>query len=509
MSLEIKPYAERRRQPTIALVAGTPERLRYITNDGESEEGSPEMIWRKLAIRESYGVTVMDKGKERHRIRMGSPPIVVAAKRGSIRDLVRTCDARHWLGLRSTHGKYKQLAHDNGPIVRRLGVTADIEDAATGLFTFVEFLNSHGVRFNGSVAGAALSLFRTTLTEPLRLWAPPEALNALWPGRREYWHEPSLWYRMQYFDLKAAYPAALTERGIPTHWHRIDPEKWRTEPDGFSFARTFTPYDNPRPNPLPLRLRPGTRRESISWATGAFSGTYPHRDLENASSRDCWIKPEETWSPTRYTEAFNSVCWQSLRQEMRSLTGLAGVLGKLADNGLWGMFAFDNSADVEVRWTTADGDMSKATEHKRAGMRKAHGIGVALAATARVRQSLWSGIEQAGAIYCDTDGMIAPEAAYVAPSACGEGSWYPKQALAVLEVKAPQVYRWANAIDLAEWKDGEVPAGAWRYLGESSPKNFLSAPVTKGQLHGDDMGTAPAMSVRQAYLRGLIKEGDE
>jgi hypothetical protein len=172
------------------------------------------------------------------------------------------------------------------------------------------------------------------------------------------------------------------------------------------------------------------------------------------------------------------------------------------------MFAFDNSADVEVRWTTPDGDMSKSEEKRRAGMRKAHGVGVALAATARVRQSLWKGIEQAQAIYCDTDGMIAPEAAYVAPRASGEGTWYPKQALAVLDIKAPQVYRWANAIDLAEWQDGDVPATAWRYLGESSPKNFLGAPVTKGQLHGDEMGTAPAMSVRQAYLRGLMKESE-
>jgi len=506
MTLEISPYKDKRIQPTIALVSGNPERLRYVTSNGDAGEGDPETVWQILNRKESYVTTTVDRGKPRTRTRIGAKPIVIAAKRGSIRDLVRTCDARHWVGTRATHGKYKRLDHIDGPTVRRLGITADIEDAAEALFTFVEFMNYHGVRFNGSIAGAGLNLFRSTLTEPIHFWAPPIALEALWPGRREYWHEPKLWYGMQYFDLKAAYPAALMERGIPTRWHQVDPDKWRNEPDGFSVTRSFTPYDNPPPNPLPLRLRPGSRRESISWATGAFSGTFPHRDLQNAEEVDAWVQPEESWAPNRYTDAFASEAWQMLRLEMRTLPGMAGLLGKLADNGLWGMFAFDNTGDVEVKWTTKDGDMSKATERRKAGLRKAHGIGVALAATSRVRQSLWKGVRQAQAIYCDTDGMIAPEAAYVAPRACGDGSWYPKQPLPIVQIKAPQIYRWITPRDFMEWENGEVPASAWHYLGESDPKNFLSAPVTPGQLHGDDMGTAPAMSVRQAYLRGLMED---
>lgn len=495
MSLEVTPYAERRRQPTVVVVAGTPERLRFITSDGETAEGDPEAIWKRLATRERYTVTAVDRSKIRTRIREGASPIVIAAKRGSIRELVRSCDARHWLGVRSTHGKYKTLIHEGGPTVRRLGVTADLEVAADGLFNFVDFCNAHGVRFSGSISGAGLSLFRTTLDTSLKFWAPERALEALWPGRREYWHEPKRWYGMQYFDIKAAYPASLMESGIPTHWHQTDPAKWQKERDGFSLARCFTPYDNILPNPLPLRLRPGSRRESISWATGAFRGTYPHRDLENALQSDTYIQPDETWSPTKYTDAFASRQWQCLRTEMRALPGLAGILGKLADNGLWGMFAFDNSGDIEVKWRTADGDMSKTDERKKSGMRKAHGVGVALAATARVRQSLWNGIRQSQAIYCDTDGLIAPATARVTPVAGGEGTWHLKQELSVLDVKAPQLYRWANA--------GDVD---WHYLGESSPRNFQGAAVTNGHMHGDGEGTAHAMSVRTAHILGLLKE---
>jgi hypothetical protein len=167
------------------------------------------------------------------------------------------------------------------------------------------------------------------------------------------------------------------------------------------------------------------------------------------------------------------------------------------------MFAFDNSGDIEVKWRTKDGDMSKTDERKKTGMRKAHGVGVALAATARVRQSLWNGIRESGAIYCDTDGLIAPSNARVSPVAAGEGTWHPKLAFPVLDVKAPQLYRWVSARDFQEWADG-IPDSAWNYLGESSPKNFLGGSTQK-QIHGDDLGTAGAMSVRQAHVRGLMK----
>lgn len=493
MSLTVSPYADPRRQPIIAIVAGNPERLRYITSTGVDREGEPEAIWRELRQRESYPVVVMDRGKERNRVRMGAPPIVIAAKRGSIRDLVRTCDARHWLGTRSTHGKYKTLVHESGPTVRRLGITADIEPAAEALFTFTEFLNRHGVRFGGSIAGAGLSLFRATLDSPLHFWAPPRALEALWPGRREYYHEPKRFWDMGYFDIKAAYPAALMASGIPTHWHLTDPDKWAQHPDGFSLARALTPTDHKPPYPLPMRLRPGSRRESISWACGAFGGVWPHRDMLNAREQDVWIQPDECWTPTRYTDAFNSPRWQELRLAMRALPGLAGLLGKLADNGLWGMFAFDNSGDVEVQWQTKDGDMANTSERHKSGIRKAHGVGVALAATSRVRQTLWHGIQETKAVYCDTDGLIAPVHSRPFPAQAGEGTWHLKERLGCIEIKAPQLYRYLNATDVD-----------WHYLGGSSPHAFLGAAISRNQLNGDEFGTAPPMSVRQAHLRKLL-----
>lgn len=492
MSKTVAPYNDRRRQPVVVVVGGTKDELTYISNAGDCVSGPPEEVWKALATKEKYFRSFMDRGKERTRYVEGSPPIVIAAKRGSIRDLVRTCDARHWEGVRATHGRYKTLIHDGGPTVRRLGVTADLEPAADGLFRFVQFCSHHGVRFSGSIAGAGYSLFRTTLKQPFTLWAPDCAIGALWPGRREYWHSPRLWRDMAYYDIKAAYPAALSQDLIPTHWDKVEPANWRKHPNGFSVARALTPSDASPPYPLPLHLRLGTRRESISWASGAFAGVWPHLDMLNAADLDTWIEADETWVPTRYTDVFASDEWQSLRAEMRGLPGLAGTLGKMADNGLWGMFAFDNSQDIRIRWNTSNGDMSKITETRKMGIRSSSGMGIALAATARVRQKLWQGIRASGAIYCDTDGIICPIDNPPSLATGLDGSWVLKDRMDLLDVNAPQSYRWINGADTD-----------WHYIG-GSERDFHSAPIIRGQLHGDESGTAPAMSVRVAHIRKLM-----
>ena len=498
------------------LVGGTSERLRYLTDSGEHREGEPETLWAELARKERYPAHTTVRGKQYTRMVSGAPPIVVAARRGSIRDLVRTCDARHWTGIRSDHGKYKTIVHDGGPTVRRLGVTADLEVAADALFTFVRYCNSKGVRFGGSVAGAAYNLFRTTLTKPLRFWAPPDIADALWPGRREYFYPPARYYDMAYYDIKAAYPMSLIDdgsifqRGVPTHWRYVE-EKGKVfttnNLDGYGSASVFVPNDNPPPNPLPLRLRPGTRREQISYATGAFEGTWPFRDIVHAAMDNQLIRPPASgWVPSDYTDAFGSDAWQAIRKELRSLPGLAGTLGKIADNSLWGMFAFDNTADAEIHWLRKDGDPAHITETRKPGVRRIHGAGIAVTATARVRARLYNGIRSSKAVYCDTDGLIAP---YIQPHETAplyqngskrkrvDGDWVLKERFGVLDIKAPQLYRWVN--------EGDVD---WHYLGESMPTAFLSAAVEPNRPNGDDMGNAAAMSVRLAHIRGLIKETD-
>lgn len=502
MSLIVKPYAERRRQPSVALVSFVGERLRYVTNNGECREGDPETLWRELAQRERYVAHTVDRGRPRNRLVNGAPPIVVSPRRGSIRDLVTTCDARHWVGLRNDHGKYKTIVHDNGPTVKRLGINADSDLAAEALFTFVAFCNSKGVRFNGSVAGAGYNLFRTTLTKPLSFWSPPNVMEALWPGRRECLEPPKRYYDMAYYDIKSAYPYALMDdgsllgRGIPTHW------RWQAEgcikaanQEAYGDCRVFVPYDNTPPNPFPVRLRPGTRRENISYMTGAFTGTYPFREMITGYDY-ILANPTNCWVPDRYTDAFASVEWQALRLEMRSLPGLAGKLGKLADNSLWGMFAFDNSADKEIRWLNRNGDPNNVEEKRKPGVRRIHGAGVAVTVTARVRKRVYDGIKSSDAIYCDTDGIIAPY--LLAPSYMNgkrkktEGEWELKQRFGVIDIKAPQVYRWLN--------DGDVN---WRYFAESMPHKFDSFPIEVNRPNGDGMGNAGAMSQRVAQIRKL------
>lgn len=492
MTYQLRRPTTVQRQGPIAVVAGTPERLRYVTSDGDDVEGDPEDIWRQLATPQTYYRTTVDRGRTRAR-KDSRRLIVVTPRRGSIRELIRTCDGRHWSGVTKGSGRYQQLTHDGGPTVHRLPFDGRLEDVAASLFTFVAFVNEHGALFRSSVAGAGLSLFKQTLTDPIGMWAPEVAVNALWPGRSEYFYDgQSRFYNMAYFDLKCAYPSALASAPVPIRWKMVDPQRWRADLDGFSLATAFTPYDAPRPRPLPLRLHAGTKRESLSWASGVFSGWWPHRDLAIADDLGYVVRVTQTWLPAVTTNAFASPAWRELRQQLRALPGLAGLMGKTADNGLWGMLTFDGTKMKRVRWTERNGDpTSIRIEGAVNGIRDTHAMGVALAATSRVREALWQGVEVSGAVYCDTDGMIAPAPAQgrLTPWG-GEGGWARKQALGVVDIKDVQTYRWANP--------GDVD---WHYLGDAK-RRFDAASGDAGQAIGDlESATLPGMSTRQLRLR--------
>lgn len=485
----IAPYKDKRRQPTVVVVDGDGESLRYMTDNGFSETGPAETLWARLAEKERYKRPKSHRTGQYMATVTGAPPVVVTPGRGSIRDLVRTCDARHWEGLRSAPGKYKALVHDGGPVVKRLGLRTDYESAAHGLFEFVEFCNGYGVRFNGSVPTAGYSLFRTTLDKPFTLWSPPNIMKAMWPGRRESFYPPTRYYDMAYFDLPCAYGNVLDDK-VPTRWGHYDTRKVDdTTIDGYGLGAVYIPNDNPVPNPLPLRLKPGSKRESISYATGAFEGIWPFRDLAHAQDRNQMLRdPTDCWVPTRYTDAFATDKWQLLRKEMRNLPGIAGDLGKLADNSLWGMFAFDNTQNSRVRWLTRNGDPNQVTITSAPGIRMIHGMAVGVTATARVRAKLYDAIVQSDAVYCETDGVIASRQNNL------NGDWKLKQQFGVIDIKAPQIYRWLDRDDVG-----------WHYHGESTPHTFLSTSPSNSPI-GDGFGNAGAMSIRDAHLRRLIHD---
>lgn len=492
MTYTLKRPEREQRQPPIAVVSGNRERLRYVTSTGEDREGDPETIWQELAFPQPYVREVTDRGKTRHR-HDSRKYVVVTPCPGSIRHLIRTCDATHWTGTTKGSGKYQNLTHASGTTVHRLKIRGDIDAIAGGLFHFIDYLNENGAIFRSSIAGGAMSLFKQTLEKPINMWAPDCAANAFWPGRAEYFGDKERrFYDMAYFDLKAAYPAALASEPVPTRWKQCDPSKWQLHPDGFSRATAFVPYDSPPPHPLPLRLNAGKKSEALVYPTGAFSGWWPHRDVRHADEMGMIVRVEETWIPAAVTDMFANTAWRALRGGLRSLPGIAGTIGKMADNGLWGLMSFDGTKLKRVRWTDPTGDPTSIEIVGAVnGIREMHGLGVALAATSRVRHSLWEGIRASNAVYCATDGLIAPALSTLTPMG-GEGGWAIKEPLGVVVIKDVSAYKWANP--------GDVD---WQYLGNSKA-SFDAASGDRGNLFGDtDTNTLHTASIRRLHLRRI------
>lgn len=479
MTYTLKRSERTQRQRPIAVVAGTPEWLRYVTSDGEAGEGYPEDIWTKLAEPRPYFRERTDRGRTRTVIDH-QKYIVVTPRRGSIRDLIRTCDATHWTGITKGSGKYHTLTHGGNLTVYRLEAAGLLEEIADELFAYVDFLNANGAIFRTTVTGGGLALFKTTLHAPIKMWAPEVAINAFWPGRSEYYRqERQTFWNMAYYDLRQAYPTALSEEPIPTRWHRTNPENWRKHPDGFSLATAFVPYDSPLPHPLQLRLNVGKKSEHLVYPTGVFSGYWNHRDMRIADDLGFLVRVNESWVPDAFTEAFQSDEWQALRRELRTL----GMFGKMADNGMWGLLSFDGTKQKRIRWTDKAGTRQEKVADIH-GIRETHAIGVALAVTSRVREKLWHAIQATGAVYAATDGLIA---AYPPASPLSD-QWAVKERFDYIDIKDVGVYAWMNS-------DSPI----MQYLGGGKTR-FDAADGKRGYLVGDyETNTIPSTGIRELY----------
>jgi len=489
MTLTIKRPDRTFTQSPIAVVWGNPDELHYIDSNGEYRSGNPEEIWQELAMPQPVQRRNIRRGQS-YMSRSYQKYVVVTPHKGSIKNLIRTCDARHWTGITKGSGKYHTLTHTGGPTIHRLYHDEHPEEVAKHLFAYADFLNSHGCVFRSTVTGGGLSLFKTTLDKPIKLWAPPEITEAFWPGRAEYFYDRyQLFWNMAYYDLKQAYPTALSSSPLPARWHQTDPDKWREYPDGFSYAVAYVPPSDPLPHPLPKRLTGGKRQAKISYASGVISGWYPHRDLLAADELGYIVRVETTWIPDSYTEAFQSERWQELRQELRGLPGLAGRFGKEADNGLWGLLGFDSTKQRKVAWTDKDAtDKGEQTIANINGTRQIHGLGIAVSATARVRQQLWQAMTATNAIYCATDGIICR------PTFALDSQWILNEEMPLVAIK---------------------DSGCYAYYSESSPilqykggkERFDRHDGKAGYLEGDtETGTIPSMTMRELYKRGYMTD---
>lgn len=474
-------------QSPVAVAWGNRDALHFIDSNGEYRDGNPEDIWQELATPQPVMRNNSSRGKS-FTSKTYQKYVVVTPHKGSIKNLIRTCDARHWTGITKGSGRYHTLTHQGGPTVHRLYHDEHPEEIAASLFSYVDFLNSHGCVFRSTVTGGGMALFKSTLDKPLKMWAPDVITEAFYPGRAEYFHSQyEVFWGMAYYDLKQAYPTALSASPMPTRWHQTDPDKWRNNPDGFSRAVAYVPTGDPLPHPLPKRLNGGKKQAKLSYASGTLGGWWPNRDIMAADDLGYLVRVEAVWSPCAYTEDFQSTRWHELRQELRGLPGLAGRFGKEADNGLWGLLSYDATKQRKVQWTDRDAsDQSEETIIHLNGIRQTHGLGVTINVASRVRQQLWQALMASKATYCATDGIISKPTTSLGPQ------WILSDHLPLVMIKDVNCYAYySSASPLLQYKGGK--------------ERFDSHGGRARDLNGDTAeDTIPSMSIRQLYQRGYM-----
>lgn len=309
----------------------------------------------------------------------------------------------------------------------------------------LQWLGSVGVAA-GSLSAMAWSLWRRTLGRPLSLSSHPSVgRGAFYGGRQEVRAKgPGEYRHMVSADITAAYATAMASRPYALRLNRVDPT---TTIDagvaGLAEATVYVPNETAFA-PLPYRLGP----EMIQFPTGHVTGIWPWCELAATIALGYEVKVKRAWAPATEADLFGA--WWGVVSEGRGLGGGAARLAKAIANTAWGMFAMVGNDRSVVRWTDDIGDrsytVSMAPLTKLPQSRTAH---VAAETAGRVRaRMLLEALYGGGAppVHIDTDGMLVRKSSPL-PEPAGErpGEWRIKTAMARVEIRAPQCYRYKCA----------------------------------------------------------------
>ena len=354
-------------------------------------------------------------------------------------------DARAWEASVWRDRVVSMTHTPTGLVVRSLRGCLDQDpEPADSLEVFRGWLEDRGVGLGG-VSGMARNLWRRSLATELEVDGDPEVgRSALFGGRqgirsaRTYRHQVLL-------DLEAAYPAMMAARPYALTHREVEPGTY-LDPDlaGLVRARVHVPYGLGY-GLLPERF-PGDL-ELVAYRRGCtVSGTWAWCEVAAAVDAGAEVvRVDRCWAPATEADLYGP--WWELTRDGRQLPGGAGRLAKVVHNAQWGTHAISGEAAV-MRWEDPHGNRAPIVTPARARpnpyLRTVH---LATETTARVRARLVTDVLADPTIpppiHVDTDGVILRRTAGVT-KLCGEGpgTWRLKRRMPVVEVRAPQVYRY-------------------------------------------------------------------
>lgn len=362
----------------------------------------------------------------------------------NLRGLVHTTGATHWtadvwrgravtMHLDGTKLKVSSLR-------RTLSSIPEPSDQFAALNEVLEYLADQGV-CAGSVSSMAWRLWRSTLSSPLEIGFDSKiARQALYGGRKGS-SRPHAYRDHVAVDIAKAYPHAMTSRpyaGLMREVSKateIDPEV-----SGLARVRVVVPSELRFPT-LPVRLAPSM----IQWRYGEIEGVYTWAEIDAARSVGTEVEVLRTWAPLTEISPFDD-WWIVMQDGYSRLSRGALKLMKALGNLVWSNFAMTGDDSATIRWEDEFGDRPTMAAKQRKPMPQANTVHMAAETTSRVRvRMLLEGLygDTEPPVHVDTDGIIVSQASYER-RATGEGvgEWRPKTFMDIVEIKAPQLYRY-------------------------------------------------------------------
>jgi DNA polymerase type B, organellar and viral len=378
---------------------------------------------------------------------------------GQLTAFRHTTGAEQWTA-KTWRGRATSMALDGSKFTATSlrGSLEGSTDPYTDLVRAIDWLRDQGVR-PASISSMAWALWRTTLTAPLVIAAAPAlGRSALYGGRQEVRH-PREYQHMQSADIVAAYPTSMAARPFATRLRRVDPTT-RLDPDmaGVAEATVWVPHDAAYP-PLPVRLAP----DVIQWQRGIVWGRWAWCELAAAQALGFTVRIEESWAPAETRDLFGA--WWVLIAKGRDIGGNSARLVKMVANSLWGLFGMRGDDRGLVRWT--DSETSHTVEDAVRKLPHSGTAHVAAEVSARVRARMLSEGLYGGRfhpVHVDTDGIIIRRSAEIpTPTGDGPGQWRRKATMRVVDIRAPQVYRYQCGLGCG------VRHAPWHYVCSGVP----------------------------------------
>ena len=413
---------------------------------------------------------------------------------GSRSDLFRVTGALGWTAERRRKASVTKFRHDCGISLRMLPVSLrdTNERTALGLFEFCEWARDQGVGAKGFGA-MGTGLWRSMLPERVTFMPPPAGCDfatATMGGRVEapLVDRSRPLRNMAYWDIRSAYPAAMAREPFPQSLWPVHPT---TRMDGTGIAEAAVSIGEPIPfGPLALPLARQSPYVTFGTCERYVTSFWSWRELRAAREAGHTVKVVRSWAGRFEQDAFGEP-WETIVGEGRALP-LGGRFAKAAFNATWGGFASKANQVDYLRWTDPDGLHFDVTTPKVSAPMPIEAAGwVATEILARVRSQLFvEALSRPGAVYCDTDGVIAPEGWLPAREGDRLGDWSKRQTMRQVQIKGPRLYRWAEEDD---------PQHFWRYLTAGVPKNDRETQVRAFE-------DAPDRGPRLAALSGSFTD---